>query len=167
MSGTTINGPILAKMTIKERIVYAYRRSLLSLKHANKRMYQRLAVEERKKLWANEFMPNSPYETGVVHNYMRLIKDHDSTLLACKNSGNRYLINPSAKMDAILKQNSLEVILDKTKPYYVPLSTRTYERLVRIFDSRVELLRADLDKEIHAGVNGALAEAGKFFEETQ
>ena len=127
------------------------------ISHKIKRMFQRVAIASQRKLIndRDNGRPQSPYATEAFSICKHFITREDSSL-SMSPDGSKYIFNTAENVDIIIRNNLVEIILNKTYPYDVILHESLYLRLVRIFDNNVEIRRKKKEAEITSGVKYSL-----------
>ena len=127
------------------------------IRHRIKRLFQRISINSQRRMMIenDKNRPKSPYSDEAFRLCKHFITRQDSSL-SMSPDGTKYISNVSENIDIIMKNNLIEIILNKTYPYDVILGNVDYHRIVRIFDNNHETRLKKREEEITSGVKRSL-----------
>jgi len=115
------------------------------LTHWFKRLAQKIAIRNYKKLNKDFYISRSDYETEGIKICRNIVKNI-TTDLSMSPSGERFATNKSLDLEIIIYEKSVDIIKNNT-PKNIPISPKAHRTIVNMFDGHVQM-RRDVKKEI-------------------
>lgn len=115
------------------------------LTHWFKRLAQKIAIRNYKKLNKDFYISRSDYELEGIKICRNIVKN-TSTDLSMSPSGERFATNKLLDLEIIIYEKSVDVIKNNT-PKNIPISPKAHRTIVNMFDGHVQM-RRDVKKEI-------------------
>ena len=122
-----------------------------NLKHKIKRFLQKTALKSIRVLNPEDKSKCGEYEKESISICKNLITKDASKLLISPISGKRYIKNDEKKIFIIIEGKTLTIV-NHNYSYNIELLSKSYDRLVIIFDNEVEKRRQKMEDEIRSNV---------------
>jgi hypothetical protein len=126
-----------------------------NLKHKIKRFLQKTALKSIRVLNPEDKSKRGEYEKESISICKNLITKDASKLLISPISGKRYIKNDEKKIFIIIEGKTLTIV-NHNYSYNIELLSKSYDRLVIIFDNEVEKRRQKMEDEIRSNVKHSL-----------
>lgn len=122
--------------------------------HKFKRFFQKIGLFIHKKFKTPQY-ELSAGEKEALAIVNRLVKDNESDLLTCPNSGKYYIKCGKKKMLIVIGHKEINII-NSVYSYSVHLTDRTESNIRNVFLDEVEMRRDKMEQEFRASVTHSL-----------
>jgi hypothetical protein len=122
--------------------------------HKFKRFFQKIGIAINKRLKQPHY-ELSAGEREALAIVNKLIKDSESDLLTCPNSGKYYIKSSKKKMLIVIGHKEINII-NSIYSYAVHLTDRTENNVRNVFLDEVELRRDKMEQEFKSSVTHSL-----------
>ena len=127
----------------------------MDINHKLKRFFQKVALKSIRLLNHDKSVERGEYEKESLSICKNLMNKDNSKLLISPISQKRYIKNDEKKIFIIIEGKTLTIV-NHNYSYNIELLSKSYDRLVIIFDNEVEKRRQKMEDEIRSNVKHSL-----------